>query len=298
MGFQRAERRRAKARIAITGPSGSGKSMAALLIAKGIGGKIAAIDTENESLSLYADIAPFDTQVLRAPFTPERYIAMIQEAEQERYDSIIIDSLTHEWMGKGGILEIHDAMPGNSWANWAKVTPRHNKLIEAMLQSTAHIIVTMRSKTEYVQTQKGGREVVEKVGTAPQQRDGMDYEFTLCLDVQQSHVAGASKDRTGLWLNRYEMITVKHGQEMLDWLNKGSEAPVQTPPPPTALITDDQRLDMFALAKDVGVSGEQLGAYVQATFNHTSSKEITKTEHAAVISWLDGQREMAQLLPD
>jgi len=244
MAFQRAERKRAKARIAITGPSGSGKSMAALLIAKGLGGRIAAIDTENESLSLYSHIAEFDTQVLKAPFTPERYIGMIKEAENEKYDVIIIDSLTHEWIGEGGILETHDSMPGNSWANWSKVNPRHNKLIETILQSPVHVIVTLRSKTEYLQTEKNGKKEIEKAGLAPQQRDGIDYEFTLCLDVQQkNHIASASKDRTGLWDERYEKITEAHGRELLDWLEKGAEPSKDEPPKKEILSLDDLDID-------------------------------------------------------
>jgi hypothetical protein len=236
MGFVKAERRRAKARVALTGTSGSGKTASALLLAKGLGGKIAVIDTENESAALYSGKThlgefEFDTQPLFPPYTPERYIAMIHEAENAGYDVLIIDSGSHEWVGAGGLLEVHDSMPGNGWTNWAKITPRHESFTNAILNSKCHIIMTMRSKTEYAQTDKDGRKTIEKLGLAPQQREGADYLLTICLDITSgTHVASASKDRTGLWNNRYEVITEAHGKELLQWLEQGIDAPVPTPP--------------------------------------------------------------------
>jgi hypothetical protein len=239
-GFVKAERKRAKARIAITGPSGSGKSLSALLIAKGLGGKIAAIDTEHESLCLYAsnqdlNTPAFDVQLLDAPYSPDKYIAMIHQAEHAGYDVIVIDSLTHEWTGSGGLLDMHEKIGGNSYTAWAKLTPKHQALIDAILQSPCHIIATMRSRQEYSQNEKDGKKTVNKLGMAPQQREGMDYEFTLCLDIQaDSHVASASKSRTGkLWDGRYEKITEEHGNELLAWLEKGVEvvAPTHTVTP-------------------------------------------------------------------
>lgn len=228
--FTKATRKRSKARVCVTGPAGAGKSYSALLIARGIGGKIAAIDTENGSLSLYAGLVPFDVLELVPPFTPERYIEAMEAAETAGYDTIVIDSLSHEWIGKGGILEIHDAMPGNSFANWNKLTPRHQRLIDAIVSSPCHVVATMRSKSEYLQTEDGGKKKVEKVGTAPQQREGMDFEFTICLDVQQkNHVASASKDRSGLWDQRYEVIAESHGRELKAWLEQGGDE--ETPKP-------------------------------------------------------------------
>jgi len=240
MVFKKAERKRSKARVAICGPSGSGKSYSALLVAKGLGGKVAAIDTENGSLSLYSHLLSFDVLELEAPYTPERYIEALKEAEKAGYDTLILDSITHEWIGKGGLLEIHDAMPGNSWANWSKVTPRHQKFIEAMIQSKCNIIATMRTKTEYVENEKNGKKTIEKAGAAPQQRDGMDYEFTLCLDVQQqNHIASASKDRTTLWDGRFEKISEAHGIELKKWLESESEnATHQEPVKPLEKVSE------------------------------------------------------------
>lgn len=237
MAFVKAERRRAKARILIEGPSGSGKSYSALLLAKGLGGKIAAIDTEHGSLSMYDNIADFDVMELGAPFSPRRYIQAIKEAEEAGYDVLIIDSITHEWTGEGGCLDILEKTPapgGNSWGRWATVTPQHNAFIEAMLQSGCHIIATTRSKTEYALAENDkGKQAPKKLGTAPQQRDGIDYEFTMVFTVQtDSHVASVTKDRTGQFDGFLEKISEKTGQGIAKWLGSGAEpAPKPEPDP-------------------------------------------------------------------
>jgi hypothetical protein len=254
MTFVRAERKQSKARIALCGPSGSGKSYSALLLAKGIanGGKIAGIDTEHGSLSLYAELCEFDVCELRPPFHPDRYIEALHEAERAGYAVVVIDSITHEWSGQGGILDIKDKLPDrNEFSKWQKLTPMHQAFIDAMLASPCHIIVTMRSKTEYVQAEKNGKTVYEKTGTGPQQRDGMEYEFTLMFDVAQNHVCTSSKDRlmlppgslrASLWDQRYEKITEEHGREILDWLTSGKAmAPVTAPTPPAPLQRAEPR---------------------------------------------------------
>ena len=285
--FKRAERKRAKARIALTGPSGSGKSMSALLIAKGLGGKIAAIDTENESLSLYSHIVPFDVAVLRAPFNPERYIEMIKAAENAEYDTIIIDSLTHEWTGPGGIIEIHDSMPGNSWANWAKVTPRHNALINAMIQSPCHIIATMRSKTEYIQTERDGKKKVEKIGTVPQQRDGIDYEFTVCLDITTNHIAGTSKDRTGLFDGKFEVITEEHGKMLKQWLDDGVDAPASPPPQPEVeALPKQQKSKLQAAMEFTGMTLDEVREISVKAFGKNDLRKLTKDEQTGLFKYM------------
>jgi len=231
MAFTRAERKRAKARILIEGPSGSGKSYSAIRLAKGIGGRIAAIDTEHGSLSMYSDVGEFDVMELSAPFSPDRYCAAIREAEQAGYDVLIIDSITHEWSGEGGILDILEKTPapgGNSWGRWGVVTPKHNRFVETMLQSPLHIIATTRSKTEWTQ---GDDKKPKKVGLAPQQRDGIDYEFTLVFSVQaDNHVASVSKDRTAQFDGFLQVIDETTGKRISDWLGSGAEAPEPTGP--------------------------------------------------------------------
>jgi hypothetical protein len=152
MAFRKAERRKARLRLGIAGPSGSGKTYSALLIAFGLGGKVALIDTENGSGDMYPHLGDYDVLTLRAPFTPDKYIEGIREAEKAGYSTVIIDSLSHAWAGEGGLLDQHgkiaDSGKGNSYTAWRSITPKHNALVEAMLQSSCHVIATMRTKTE------------------------------------------------------------------------------------------------------------------------------------------------------
>ena len=229
--FRKAERRKAKLRLAITGPAGSGKTYGALQIAQGLGGRIAMIDTENGSGDLYADICNYDVQTLTAPYSIQKYLAAIHEAEEEGYDVLIIDSLSHAWVGEGGLLDMHNQLTnsmksGNSYAAWNKITPWHNRLIETMLASKCHIIATMRSKTDYAQLQnEKGRTEIRKVGLAPVQRDGMDYEFTIVFDLSMEHSVTVSKDRTSLFDRQVFTITQETGKTLRKWLDSGAEIP-------------------------------------------------------------------------
>lgn len=231
MAFVKAVRKKAKLRLALTGPSGAGKTWGALMIAKGLGGKIACIDTENGSASLYSDLCDFDVMTLTAPYSPERYIEAIKEAEAAGYDVLIIDSTTHEWSGIGGCLEINEKTAqakfrGNTWSAWNETTPRHRKFIDAMLQSPMHIIATGRSKTETAQTEEGGRKKVVKLGMKTEQRDGFEYEFTVVLDLtHDGHFALPSKDRTGIFSGDPKAIDEDTGKRLLNWLENGEEPP-------------------------------------------------------------------------
>lgn len=243
MKFTKATRKKARLRLALTGPSGSGKTMAALTIAKGLGGRVAVLDTEHGSASLYAEpitlpngtqFEPpeFDALELSPPYSPERYIEAIKAAEAAGYDTLIIDSTTHEWSGSGGCLEINDKVAaakfrGNTWSAWNETTPRHRAFIDAMLQSGMHIIATGRSKTETAQTEENGRKKVVKLGMKTEQRDGFEYEFTAVLDlVHEGHFAIASKDRTGIFTGGDPRpITLETGLRLLSWLDSGA-APV------------------------------------------------------------------------
>ncbi len=224
--FHKAEKKRAKLRLAITGTSGSGKTYGALLVAFGLGGKIALIDTENGSGDLYSSLGDYDVGSITAPYTVQKYISAIHEAEQSGYEVIIIDSLSHAWSGEGGLLDMHGAFSasgkGNSYTAWRQVTPLHNKLIEAMLSSPCHVIATMRSKTDYIQVEnERGKTEIKKVGLAPVQRDGMDYEFGTVFDIGINHSVTVSKDRTGLFDSQVFMITRNTGKILRDWLNSG-----------------------------------------------------------------------------
>lgn len=236
MPFIKAERKKAKLRLAITGTAGSGKTYGALLIAQGLGGKIAMIDTENGSGNLYADLCNYDIAPLTAPYDPRRYIETIHEAEKGGYSVIIIDSLSHEWNGIGGCLDIHSKLAeskyrGNGYAAWRDVTPLHQALVDCILASPCHIIATMRSKTEYLQGENDrGRTEIRKVGIAPVQREGLDYEFGTVFDLSDNHSAVASKDRTRLFGDKVFTLSPKVGEALRNWLDivpqsqKGGEA--------------------------------------------------------------------------
>lgn len=228
MAFRRAQRKQAKLRLGITGPAGSGKTYSALLIAFGLGGKIAMIDTENGSGDLYANLGDYDICTLTAPFDVRKYLQLISEAEKAGYDTIIIDSLSHAWSGEGGLLDMQSKITstsksGNGYMAWRQITPLHNRLIDAMLGSPCHIIATMRSKTEYLQVKndRGGTEI-HKVGMAPVQREGMDYEFGTVFDLSADHNATVSKDRTGIFDGNIFTITQETGKILRKWLDSGS----------------------------------------------------------------------------
>jgi len=226
--FRPAERKKAKLRLALCGTSGGGKTYSSLLIAMGLGGKIAFVDSENGSGELYAHLCEYDVCPISPPFTPSKYIQAIKEAEKLGYDIIIVDSLTHAWAGSGGLLEEVDKRRAssnnpNGFSAWRDVTPLHNEFVDAMLQSSAHIIATMRSKTAYeMQRNEKGKMVPVKIGLQPVQRDGLDFEFTAVLDVdQEKHYATASKDRTGLFDGQSFIPSKETGKQLLDWLESG-----------------------------------------------------------------------------
>lgn len=228
--FKKAERKKAFLKIAITGVSGSGKTYSALQLAQGLGGKIAMIDTENGSGELYSSLCDYDVAPMSAPFTPEKYIDYIHEAEQAGYNVLIIDSLSHAWAGEGGILDFVDkkvatTRSGNSFTAWKDATPKQNRLIDAILQSKMDVIVCMRSKQAYeiVENDKGKKMPV-KMGLAPIQRDGLEYEFTVMFDISvERHMAVANKDRTGLFVDWCDVITPQTGKNIRQWSDSGAE---------------------------------------------------------------------------
>ncbi len=200
--FQKATREDAKLKIALTGPSGSGKTFSALRIATGIGGPIALIDTENKSASLYSDEFEFDAANMTPPYHTTKYIHAIKFAIENKYNVLIIDQISHAWAGEGGILQRKgevDAYGGNSFTNWNRFTPEQENFMQKILHADIHMIVTMRSKQAYVLTDENGKKVPKKVGLAPVQREGVEYEFTTVLDIAMNHKAQATKDRTKIF---------------------------------------------------------------------------------------------------
>jgi hypothetical protein len=245
--IHRATKRRAKLRLGMSGPAGSGKTYSALLIASGLGGRIGMIDTEHGSGDLYADLLPegYDVLQLTPPFTPARYIEAIHALEETGVSTIIVDSLTHAWSGEGGSLDRQGKIAdksGNSWQAWRQVTPEHNALVEALLQSSCHIIATMRAKTEYVQEkdERTGKQVVRKIGLAPIMRDGIEYEFTTFLELDVHHMAFVGKDRTRLFDGAIFMPNVETGRQLLAWLDSGEDIQV-----PRNVMPDEQKTGLM-----------------------------------------------------
>lgn len=235
--FKKAEKAKAKLRLALSGPSGSGKTYSALSIAQPFG-KIAVIDTEHGSASKYAGLFPeFDVLEL-SNYHPQNYINALSAAAAAGYDVLIIDSLSHAWNGAGGVLEIVDKAASrsdskNTFAAWRDATPLQQKLVEAILAAPMHIIVTMRSKTEYVlELDKKGKMSPRKVGTAPIQRDGIEYEFDVVGEMNAEHDLVITKTRVPA-LNAEILPTpdANLGAILLNWLSVGVDAP---PPPPKA----------------------------------------------------------------
>lgn len=340
--FQQAKREQAYLKLALTGPSGSGKTLSALLMASGMGDRIAVVDTENGSASLYdtaKGVKPFVTATVSPPFTTEKYMELIRYAEREKFDVLVIDSLTHAWSGPGGILEqkeMLDQRGGNSYTNWAKMTPKHNAFMACILQSKINIIATMRSKQDYILQETNGKQVPKKVGMAPQQRDGMEYEFTIVLDIAMNHQATASKDRTGIFGDSIFTITNETGEMINKWIQGGAPKVESKEPPkaenkPAAKETkpepeskpkslkeqiikpakkpapeqppqSDQSIpstgEMFALAKKRGWHVDLCRRFMAMQFNKTSSSDLEPDEVKSMVESIKMMTgfEVAQML--
>lgn len=245
--LQTAKRSAAKLKIAIGGASGSGKTLSSLILGYGllktehpdwsddaIWGKIAVIDTESHSSSLYVGkqvgavtVGGFQVLDFPPPYEPKLACDAIDICVNAGMEMVIIDSLSHFWIGEGGSLDKQGKIAertGNSWSSWRSVTPEHNRLVDKMLQSPVHLIACMRAKTAYEQvTGSNGKKAVKSIGMELQMRDGISYEFTTVFMLDYDHVASPSKDRTGMWDDQYFVITPETGKKFAEWL-KGSDA--------------------------------------------------------------------------
>jgi hypothetical protein len=308
MSFKKAERKIVKLKIALQGGAGSGKTYSALLIAKGMHGKIAVIDTENGSASLYAGIPhmpEYDTNELSPPFSTSSYIHAIQEAVKLGYDILIIDSLSHQWAGEGGIIDRMDKEKvvrptANTFSMWAKYSPEHEKFKQAILQAPIHIIATMRSKQEYALTQnEKGKNVPQKLGMAPVQRDQMDYEFTTVFDIDEDHLAKSSKDRTMLFLGEPFKITENDGEKLREWVNYGkvldspieqSEKKTQTtsvPNPSVVFSWNPERLkSLKTLQTETKIPAEEITAFYKNVLHKEKLIDLNAEEYDRLWSFI------------
>lgn len=247
--LRKAKRSQAYLKLGISAPSGGGKTLGALLVAYGmlkekykgmpdgeIWGKIAVIDTENGSGELYVGsevddvkIGEYNAITITAPFEVEKYTRAVKLCEEAGMEVCIIDSMTHAWSGEGGLLEQQGNVAkrsGNSYTAWRDITPQHNTFVSTILQCPMHVIGTMRAKQEYAQEKNdNGKTVVRKLGMEPEQRKGMEYEFTVFFDVDSEHTAFGSKDRTSMFDQKYFRITPETGRKIMRWLETSSDTP-------------------------------------------------------------------------
>jgi DNA polymerase III delta prime subunit len=286
--FAPAKRQRRPLRIAITGPSGSGKTEAALRMARqivGPDGRIAAIDTENGEMLLYAGepgIGPFDHVALRPPYESKKYLELMRFAADQKYDALVIDSLSHEWAGDGGILqrkEIADSVPGsNHWTNWKPFTEEHNRFIAALLNYPLWLLCTLRSKTEYTQEGSGKGAKIIKVGTSAITREGTDYEFSLVFDMDITHRATAVKGRGSITAafegKRIDFRDDRNVQAILDWQESADEVP----PPPTPQQIDD----LAALANDTAWTPQEAAAMLKKGSRLSTQVEMEQFIHRGI----------------
>jgi len=307
---RQAEKRRVKFRGALSGPAGSGKTLGALKVARGLVGPeglITVIDTERNSSELYADarrfpeLGRFDVIEFTPPFTAAVYRQAIYEA-QKGSEAIIIDSLSHAWTGQGGMLEQHgkavDASRSkNSWEAWRHVTPDHDRLVDEMLACGCHLFVTLRTKTEWVtEKDENGRNKPVKIGLEPRFREGIDYEFTVVWDVrQEDHYASASKDRTALFSSFNDLLSVRTGEMIRGWVEDGGE-PLPQPNPDDELVArikaalakagDATTLERIIMHKDAvrladRISDDYADALARVGHAQTDTDWTTSSEEAA-----------------
>lgn len=312
MKFTKATKHQAKGRISLTGKSGGGKTYTALMIATHLGGRVALIDTERESAKKYATRENEKPDPSRGRFDffhlsldtydPRKYIEAIQAAEAEGFNVLIIDSLSHAWMGKGGALEMVDNAAkkgGNSYTAWRDVTPLQNQLVDAIVGAKMHVIATMRSKTEYVvEKNDKGKSVPRKVGTQPIQREGMEYEFDVTADMTDEGVMVIDKTRCPELAGKVFRQPGKDVADILkEWLADGDVAPVAPPPaatptpPPSAPASGPQ----VAQAEPASEMAELSQTYSKRILSAANAEEMAEIHKEAKASlrgqYLDAYRK-------
>jgi hypothetical protein len=250
--FVKATKEQAKLRLALFGPSGAGKTYSALRIASGMSGKLAVIDTERGSASKYADRFEFDVLELEDK-TIEVYCQAIDAAAKAGYGVLIVDSLSHAWQE---LLEEIDKLAknkyrGNTWSAWSDGTPKQRQLVDAILAYPGHIIATMRSKTEWTtQTNSSGKAQPVRVGLAPEQGKGIEYEFDLLMELSVDHAATVLKDRTGKFQDQIiDKPGEDFGEKLAAWLSSGeAPAPREEVKAPHWIDDEDTRKKFWAWA--------------------------------------------------
>lgn len=286
-GFRKATKAEAKLRLAVFGPSGAGKTYTSLRIASGLGGQIGVLDSERGSASKYAD--RFDFMVCEPQRkTIDAYCGVIKDAADAGLDILVIDSLSHAWQE---LLEEIDQLAkakyrGNTWSAWSDGTPKQRKLVDAILTYPGHVIATMRSKTEWAQEKddRNGKTKPVRVGLAPEQGKGIEYEFDMLMELSVDHIANVIKDRTG----RYQDVVIEKpgedlGRELAAWLAEGvpmvrAEQPPASPDE-AAVVYGDW---LNASAKKIGMPPDELDEHLykwacQDGIQDVDSDDMTET---------------------
>lgn len=278
--FIKASRTKKKLRMAIAGPSGSGKTYTALLLATELaaGGKVALIDTERGSASLYSDRFSFDTSELES-FSPDLYMKAIQEAAEGGYAVLVIDSLSHAWFAQGGVLDQVNKKGGNTFVDgWGKIgTPLQNRLMDAILGAPMHVICTMRVKSDYiVENNDKGKAAPRRVGLKEIQRDGVEYEFDILaqMDINNNMVIEKSRmiDLAGATFDKPDG---KIATRIEAWLNSGAPA----------VQSDQQKWTQFC--KENGFTAADIEAALGTKVVSAWMREKDKTLDQAMNACLD-----------
>lgn len=289
MTFSKASKKKSKLRMALVGPSGTGKTYTALAIATHLGQRVAVIDTERGSASKYADIFAFDVLDLET-FAPQQYVDALHAAASAGYDVVVVDSLSHAWIGQGGALEQVDniarrSQSKNSFGAWREVTPQHNAMVDAIVRAPLHVVVTMRAKTEYVlEKDDRGKTVPRKVGIQPVQRDGLEYEFDVVGDLDENNSLIVGKTRCPALAGK---VFARAGKDIAShltaWLTDGVDGPGPTISSPLET---------------------QLAASVEAAWprwlaaQQSALREAAKRGQGALVeAWADASAEVKKMHP-
>lgn len=278
---KKAVKHQVKVKIAFIGPSGAGKTFSALRVAKGFGNKTLLLNTEGDRGYLYASIFEYDIVDIEPPYTVDKYIEVVKYAEENGYDTLIIDSASHEWSGRGGLLELHEKANGsNGYVNWKSLTPKHNEFIDSILRCRVNVISCLRGKDQYVlEVNDKGKQAPKKVGLGAEQRANYEYEMMLTLMIdQKSHVATAMKDNTGIFIDRYDVLTEEHGKLLKDWAENGINL---------AALKEKTSI-MIRLAKDCNFDSKVMSNLIHDQFNKSKSSDLTEEELSKLIDYLQG----------
>ena len=249
MNFTKAERKSIKPLIGLFGESGGGKTLSALLLARGLvgpSGKLGMIDTENGRGSIFSDKVPngYEVLELNAPFSPSSYVAAIEAAEEAGIECLVIDSASHEWNGEGGYLDMKesalDRMAGNDWkkreackfAASAQCKPDHNRFVQRMLRAKMAVILCFRAK-EKVKMEKGENgktKITSDEHVSPISETGLIFEMLIAGEVYAKDAIGGffrctkytHSDIRTMLPTEGEQVGITTGERIAQWCNGGA----------------------------------------------------------------------------